>query len=216
MDTSLLVSLIALGGTFVATYVAANTARKTREQTEKLVDLKSELDELVALHIADVQAGHNERLKKLEFEHADQVSRKAKEREADAATLGKLLNTLQPAEIVDFLRNHDFGGAFLRSEIKALGLFLFEASQPDREFLIPELETRRKDLVETGRRLSSLLGYKTHPGVGDANSVLPPDLVNRKRPDWVDENASELNEVATEFVAIFDELVRTARATLIA
>jgi hypothetical protein len=213
-EIALAVALIALFGVMVNALVAANNARKRGELDEKLIQLKATLDQLNAVEMAKVQAEFSERLKLLEFDRSKQTADDDRKRKADAATLASILKTLEPNGIIAFLREHDFGGLFNRNDIAPLGRFIDQASQPDQEFLTSELEELRSRLVLLGRTLSNLIGAKTYPRHGNFNSVLPENLVNVERPPVIRENATKLNDTATDFVDSFDELVRKARSIL--
>ncbi len=213
-EIALTIALIALFGVMVNALVAANNARKRGELDEKLIQLKATLDQLNAVEMAKVQAGFSERLKLLEFDRSKQTADDDRKRKADAATLASILKTLEPDGIIAFLREHDFGGLFNRNDIAPLRRFIDQASRPDQEFLTSELEELRSRLVLLGHTLSSLIGAKTYPRHGNFNSVLPENLVNVERPPVIRENATKLNDTATDFVDSFDELVRKARIIL--
>ncbi len=213
-EIALAVALIALFGVMVNALVAANNARKRGELDEKLVQMKAKLDQLNAVEMARVQAEFSERLKLLEFDRSKQTADDDRKRKADAATLASIIKTLEPDGIIAFLREHDFGGLFDRNDIAPLGRFIDHASRPDQEFLTTELEELRSRLLLLARELSNLIGAKTYPRNGTLNSVLPEHLVNVERPPLIRENATKLNDTATDFVDSFDELVRKARSIL--
>lgn len=212
-EVALIAALLALLGVLVNALITANNARKSRELDQKLVRLKAQLDQLNAVDLIRVQSEHSERLKTLEFTRAQRAADDERKRQTDAATLAAIL-TVIPARLIQFLKQHDFGGTFNREELAPLDVFLSEAASPDREFLINELETLRTRLLESGRNLSKLIGFKTFPREHTFSSVLPAAALLGPRPDWVDDNASELNNAAEEFVSAFEELVRSSRARL--
>jgi hypothetical protein len=213
-EIALAVALIALFGVMVNALVAANNARKRGELDEKLVQMKAKLDQLNAVEMARVQAEFSERLKLLEFGNSQQAADEDRKRKADTATLASILKTLEPDGFIAFLRDHDFGGLFDRNDIAPLGRFIDLASRSDQEFLTSELEVLRSSLVSHGRELSNLIGAKTYPRHGTFSSVLPENLVNVERSPLIRENATKLNDTATDFVDSFDELVRKARSIL--
>lgn len=212
-EVALIAALLALLGVLVNALITANNARKSRELDQELVRLKAQLDQLNAVDLIRVQSQHSERLKTLEFTRAQRAADDERKRQTDAATLAAIL-TVIPARLIQFLKQHDFGGTFNREELAPLDAFLSEASHPDREFLISELETLRTRLLESGRNLSNLIAFKTFPREHTFSSVLPAEAVLGPRADWVDDNASELNNAAEEFVSAFEELVRSSRARL--
>lgn len=213
-ETALLIALIALLGTLANVLVNANNARKRGELDKKLVQIKAQLDQLNAVEIAKIQADLNERLNLIEFNRAQMAADDARKRTADTATLSSIIKILEPDNIIAFLREHDFGGIFNRDDVAPLHRFIDHASRPDQEFLIPELEEIRLQLLISARELSKLIGATTYPRHGSFNSVLPENLVNSERTSLIYKNAANLNAAATNFVDLFDKLVRKSRNIL--
>lgn len=211
-EVALGVALIALVGVLITALIAVLNARKRGDLDRQLLEVKASLDKLNSLELAKVQAEHSTKLKAIEQDRASQMAGEERRRNADAATLASILSILDPDRVIAFLRNHDFGGIYDREETEPLSKFLELSRRPDAEFLSPDLEQLRKSLAAAGKRFSSSLALNTHPRQGTYNSVLPESLINEKQPPWVDENAKELNDQATEFVEIFERLVRQARA----
>ena len=212
-DPAIVIALIALFGALINALVAANNARKRGDLDSRLLELKANLDKLNAVDLARVQAEHTTRLKELEFDRTDQRAKDDRRRSADTATLLTIIEVLQPDHIIAFLRTHDFSGIYNRDDTDPIFRFLELAKRPDNEFLNPELEIKRTRLIVVARSLSRSLGVKTHPRQGTFNSVLPETLINEERPQWVDDNAEELNRYSDEFVQSYEELVRSARLT---
>ena len=210
-EIALFVGLLALLGVLVNALVAANNSRKRGELDAKLVELKSRLDQFNALELAKVQAEHSVKLKTLEFDQTQHAASEEQRRSVDSANVAKLLEVLDPERVISFLRTHDFHGIFDRDECDSLFRFLEISKRPDAEFLEPELEALRSSLVSIGSKLSRLLALKTHPRQGTFSSVLPESQVNEERPAWVNKNADEINDSATAFVEVFEQLVRHAR-----
>lgn len=212
-EIALYVGLLALVGVLVNALVAANNARKRGELDAKLIEVKSRLDQFNAVELAKVQAEHSAKLKTLEFERAQYAAAEERRRTADSANLANLLAVLDPDHVISFLRTHDFSGIYDRDETDPIFRFIELSKRPDSEFLEPELEALRGSLVSVASKLSRLLALKTHPRQGTFGSVLPESLVNDERPAWVNQNADEINECATAFVAAFEDLVRRARVS---
>lgn len=178
----------------------------------QLLEVKANLDKLNALELAKVQAEHSAKLKAIEQGRANQNAAAERRRTADAATLKNILEVLDLDTVIAFLRSHDFGGLYDRESTEPLMRFLELSRRPDAEFLNPDLEQQRESLVETGGRLARLLALKTHPRQGTFSSVVPESMINEKHPPWIDQNAKEINDTATDFVASFEKLVRRARS----
>jgi hypothetical protein len=213
-ELALTVALVALFGVLVNAFVTAYSTRKRGSIDERLLKLKAELDQLNSKEMALVQAEHSERLKRLEFERAQDVADGERKRIADSKSLALVLEALNPQGVVAFLRDHDFGGTFDREDIAPLRKFINLSNGPEQAFLFSDLEQKRQQMAEEARVLSKLIALKTHPRQGNYNSVLPDDLVNEVRPDWVNRNAIEINDAATAFVGTFDQFVHQCRVRL--
>lgn len=213
-EIALVVALIALIGVLVNAFVAAYNARKRGIIDERLLRLKTEFDQFNAREMARVQAEHSETLKKLEFERTQELADNERKRKADLELFTSILELLNPQEVIAFLRKHDFGGMFDREEIAPLHYFVDISTSPEQAFLDADLDQQRIRMVERARRLSKLLGLKTHPRKGTCSSVLPENQVNEVRPTWVNENATKINDAATAFVQAFDEFVLQCREKL--
>lgn len=215
-EIAVIIALLALFGVLINALVAANNARKRGELDTKLLEIKSKLDQFNAMEIAKVQAEHSAKLKSLEFDRLQNAAAEERRRTADSANLTKLLEILDPNQVIAFLRTHDFNGIYDRNESDPLLRFLEMSKRPDSEFLAPQLEALRGSLLTVGSKLSQLLAFKTHPRQGTFSSVLPQNQVNEERPAWVNENAEEINGCATSFVEAFEKLVREARLSHVA
>lgn len=209
-------ALVALAGVLFTAFISVWNARKRGELDFRLLEIKSNLDKLNALELAKIQAEHSAKLKELDQVRSEQIALSERRRNADSATLIKVLEVLDPNRVIAFLRNHDFAGTYDREEVEPLLRFRELAERPDSEFLDPKLEQMRIMLVRLSARLAKALAMKTHPRQGTLSSVLPEHLINDIRPKWVDDNAVELNDCATEFVEAFENLVREARKAHIA
>jgi hypothetical protein len=213
-ELALVVALVALVGVALTAAATIYNARKRGAIDERLLRLKAELDQVNAREIAQVQAKHSERLKKLEFDRSQDSSDGERVRKIDSATFRKLLEFFDPQETIAFLRDHDFGGAFNRDYVSPLHNFVNVSSGPEHAFVSIELEHTRQPVVEAARTLSKLIGVKTFPTQGNLHSVLPSEYVNEMRPSWVTQNAAEINTAATKFVTSFEHLVKECRKKL--
>lgn len=123
--------------------------------------------------------------------------------------------SFEPA--VRLLREHDFGGPFLRKAIQPLYDFVETWGQPEKEFLDQELQAALTDLYRAACEMSNRLVEKTVPiGEGEYASVFSDSLrAAGPRPDWVREDARVLNEQANVFVPIYEQFLRLCRAKLL-
>ena len=126
------------------------------------------------------------------------------------ATLG-----FEPA--VRLLRDHDFGGPFLRKAIQPLFDFYETWDQPEKEFIDKELQAGLVALYGTARDLSNHVVEKTVPvGNGDYASVFSDNQrAAGPRPEWVLEEARVLNAQAHLFVPIYEKFMRLCREKLV-
>lgn len=129
----------------------------------------------------------------------------------DQALLKRLIRVLDPDGVVAFLREHDFGGTFMRSTTSPVLRFSNTWVGADKQFQDKEVEEKHKELVEAARELSGLIACKTSPIGGDAQSVVPQHFQGEKRPDWILRDAQELNDAADRFVEKFDEFIKISR-----
>ncbi|MCK2045599.1 MULTISPECIES: hypothetical protein [Chromohalobacter] len=129
----------------------------------------------------------------------------------DQALLRRLFRELDPDGVVQFLREHDFGGTFMRSSTAPVLRFADTWVGADKEFQDNEVEVKHKELVEAAKKLSGLIASKTSPISGDASSVVSKRFQGKERPEWILRDAHEINEAADLFVEKFDEFVKTAR-----
>lgn len=214
MDIALGVALLALVGTLVNGVVSVFNSRKRRELDRSLMKLQAKLDKLNATELANVQATYAEKLKKLEHVQALETEAGERRRKSDSDNLGRITSVLQPEHVTSFFKQHDFSGTYNREDTKPLYEFCRISKLPGSEFLTPELEEIRCSLVQLANDLANILGYKTHPRNEEFSSVLPEKYLNEVRPDWVDENAQEINECATEFAECYEKLIRNGRKRL--
>lgn len=129
----------------------------------------------------------------------------------------ELKTTLGFDPAVRLLRDHDFGGPFLRKAIQPLYDFYETWDQPEKEFIDQDLQAGLAALYQAVSELSNHLVEKTVPvGKGDHASVFSDNLrAEGPRPDWVREEACVLNEQARLFVPIYEQFMRQCRGKLV-
>lgn len=118
---------------------------------------------------------------------------------------------------IEMLRNHDFGNSFLRVAVQPLFNFVETWDSVDKEFIDKELEQHRRQLFDAACQMSSEICKRTVPvGDGSYASVLSDNVREQggRRPEWVREDARELNRVASAFVPRYEEFIRYCRQTL--
>jgi hypothetical protein len=132
----------------------------------------------------------------------------------DIEVFEKLLTLLPSNGVISFLREHDFGGQFLREDVAPLHTFVAIGKNPDNEFIDPALESERQLLLDSASKLAMTIAKYTAPNAVGNFSVLPNHLANTPRPDWVIRETAELNEAATAFVDQYDDFVRFCRTRI--
>ncbi|WP_457426032.1 hypothetical protein [Roseateles sp. P5_E7] len=130
----------------------------------------------------------------------------------------QLIHELNFDPAIRLLRDHDFGGAFLRTAIQPLYDFYETWDQPQREFVDADLQAGLKELYEAGASLSLHLVGKTVPvGAGGQHASVFSDQLRAQgvRPAWVLDEARVLNEEARKFVPLYENFVRRCRVKLV-
>lgn len=125
----------------------------------------------------------------------------------DVQLLQRLWRELEPDRVVPFLREHDFGGTFLRANTNPVLRFADTWVGGDKKFQERRIESAHQRLVSAAHSLSRLIALKTAPVTGDMQSAVPERFRGEQLPDWVRRDAVALNEAADNFVSAFDEFV---------
>lgn len=117
---------------------------------------------------------------------------------------------------VRLLREHDFGDAFSRGDIKPLYRFYEEWDTPEKEFRDSDLQAELAVLHAAASRMSNQLTQRTVPvGGGDSISVYPDrDRASGPRNAHVLEDARVLNEEARIFVPLYENFLRMCKKEL--
>jgi len=202
-----MVAGLALAGVLITALVAVGNARKRNALDERLLLLKTKLEG----DVTRLEQLHAEQLARLEHALTCEAEERARVRKADATRLKVLLEELDPAGLVAFLRDHDFGSSFVGERIMPLFRFADGSVDPHRDFLDARLQVLYQALVDSSRQLSNGLALKTAPKTATLHEVIPVGEFG-ERPKLAWEHAKQLNELATQFVEAFDRLVRAARA----
>jgi hypothetical protein len=134
-------------------------------------------------------------------------------RAADKKTLGEIVGIFESDDI-EFFRTHDFSNSFENARMDRLFILAGRQSGAQHEFLDPELEAIRRQLLTHARKFSQELGFDTF--VQDHNLTR-----SRVNTDWRNHDAvafykmtTGINDAASEFCQSFDVLIRAARLKL--
>ncbi|CAG2091171.1 MULTISPECIES: hypothetical protein [Xanthomonas] len=139
-------------------------------------------------------------------------------REHDRALYLQFLAELPVEPAITMLKDYDFGNAFKYTHMRSLFNFSETWDTVEKEFLDKKLEEQRKSLVTAAQELSIEFAKLTVPvGNGDFSSVFPDRLrAEGPRPEFVIEDARQLNRAARSFVPLYESFVRACRQKLMA
>lgn len=142
------------------------------------------------------------------------LSRTAGGNPNDIALFKELLELLPPTTIGEFLRNHDFCADFRPEEANALHQFAQYWGAPDHRFIDRMMESKRQKLYKNGFALASQIAQYTVPNRSGYISVVPNEIRGGPRPDWIRDQATQLNKTARAFSACYDSFVVDGRKRL--
>ncbi len=113
------------------------------------------------------------------------------------------------------LETHDFGNSFRLESLKDIDTFVDGWNCPEKSFINPDLEVKRKELWNKCHEFSWLLAKKSAPTRGGLHSVVPDQHRNDwDWPDWVDEDVRAVNETASEVFKLHQEFIKSMRVAL--
>lgn len=127
----------------------------------------------------------------------------------DLRLLAKLRELLGPADI-KFFREHDFLGSFPNEPMNRLFEYLETWTTVEHEFIDAEVGVAHGKFRKKAKALGLVLSkYTTNNG--DFSTVKPPGPQTGPTPDWVKEEAEEINQKASDFVEAHQEFLKFAR-----
>lgn len=132
--------------------------------------------------------------------------------------LFKRFQRVLPADpVIRFIKEHDFGDAFLKARIEPLIEFYTTWDTVETEFLDSKIQAKKKLLHSAAEKLSNEIVKGTVPVQPTGHiSVFPDSLraTGQARPDHVRDDAKTLNELSREFVPQYEEFIRLCRKKL--
>ncbi|WP_342151260.1 hypothetical protein [Methylorubrum sp. SB2] len=151
------------------------------------------------------------------FSHYPQFRSKVNEvRAHDRARYNELTALLRSDGVIGFLdRNNMAGFSFLEAKFEPLRQFCYEWNQPEREFLLPELEEIRRALWDKVNSYTDLLATETFPTRHPDRHTVPPEW-EHEQPERFWRVVKKFHELAGEIVTLHRDLIRTGKAQLIA
>jgi hypothetical protein len=137
-------------------------------------------------------------------------------RQHDRALFDEFMRTLPMEPTMLTIRDHSFGDAVRTDWIRPIYDFVGGWSGPDREFVDPGLEAKRKALYERFGAFSLAVGKHmvTDGEKGEFMTVFPREQRGGPRPDHVRKAAQELDELARPLYRDYEEFVRECRRKL--
>lgn len=142
-------------------------------------------------------------------------TRSSKSHPNDVDLFIKLQKLLPSDGPIQFIKDHDFGGAFYREKIEPFGVFNYEWDNPEHEFIDEELEKQRKELLSNSTEFMAAIGKNTSATSKGYQSVVPDHVRNSPIPDWVKRDIKEIHESADALVESHQKMVRMGRKKLI-
>lgn len=151
------------------------------------------------------------------FKHYPQFSNKLTDAQLhDKDLYDQLLRLLTSGGIINFLDTNNMAGfPFAYDKFYPLRDFYFEWSKPEKEFLLPELETLRSSLWHKINRYYELVGTETFALDANVNFRSVPSMWEIDQPDRFQRVVEEFHNLAREIVNLHGEFVRTGKRLLI-
>ncbi|WP_299017467.1 hypothetical protein [uncultured Photobacterium sp.] len=137
--------------------------------------------------------------------------------DADKVQFEKFLTEIPSDGLsIELLKEHDFGGSYHSQSIEQLKSFVEYGANPEKEFLDPELEKKRKFLWKKCHAFFYKLAQNSYSlGAGPVYSCIPdPYREAGNRPKHVEKQINELNDMATECFQLHKEFVLLVRRKL--
>jgi len=135
-------------------------------------------------------------------------------RETDKRVYEHLLKVLPWEGSIDFIRSNNFAGfSFQSDHLNQLFNFESNSANPAFEFVDPDLESYRCDLLKAVSKFTSLIAIETSPTHSPGcNSV--PEEWEYEQPERFQRVVKQLHDSAAEVVSTYEELIRTATRKL--
>ncbi len=113
---------------------------------------------------------------------------------------------------VNFIKKNDFGGSFLTSNLNDLGNFFNECENPLFEFIDPDLEGLRINLIESIDIFLTIIASETFPTNNNCNSI--PREMSVHDSKRFKEICNSINEKADKIYNDYETLIRTSMRKL--
>lgn len=134
--------------------------------------------------------------------------------ETDKKVYRVLVEILPWDRTITFLRTHHFAGAsFKRNDIKDISEFVYQCENPAFEFIDPDLEGLKLQLLEYVNEFTQCVGIETFPTHNVERNEVPPEW-EYEQPERFKRVVDTLNNTADLICETYDDLVRTATRKL--
>lgn len=132
----------------------------------------------------------------------------------DEGLYNRLTELLSKSGFIKFIKEQDFNESFLYDYLKPLNEFVITWDNTEYEFMNSNLEEQRIKLLKSAKLLSATVLNKTSWINENVQSAKPRHLLSHPMPDWVSKDAEEINQVADDFVKMFEEFIKFAKSKL--
>ncbi|MBN1397319.1 MAG: hypothetical protein JXA06_04725 [Bacteroidetes bacterium] len=130
----------------------------------------------------------------------------------DIVLYRKFIFLIPSATLIEFLKNHDFGGPFDSEILRPLDDFVAYWDNAEHEFVNSKIEKKKEMLLSVIHDFLSCIGHNTYPTHNDSQSI-PAEWQEDQRERW-NQARQELNKLADVVVEKHQELVRIAKNLL--
>jgi len=147
-------------------------------------------------------------LKKESFEYDDETLT------LDKQIFEKIRTDLLPQTgAIYFLRHNNFAGfSFKIENVEDLDKFEYECKNPDFEFLHPNLEKLRIELLEYVAHFTTLVGLETFP-TNNGRQTVPPEW-ETDQPERFWKVVNDFHETKHKICQTYDDLIKSGRRLL--
>lgn len=133
--------------------------------------------------------------------------------EEDRKVFAWLVLTLPYEGVVSLLDHEDFGTPFRLASLAPLYRFLHQAESPHNEFLDPDLEALRGELLSRVRAFTHYMSLNTFPMHNPDFQAVPREW-EEQQPQRYLETIDKLNELSNQAAVAYHVLVRETRRRL--
>lgn len=202
--------LTSVGGTAAVVGVLAWLGDKWLG-TKIEASVRHEYDKKIESHKAELEQKTAAALRTMEAHFQEAVDKKA----FDKDLFRQFLAVLPSSGSIEFIRGNNFAGfSFDRRQLGQLEDFAYGWDNVEHEFLDPELEAKRKELLaETGHFLREI-AINTFPMPKDVHRSSVPEEWERDQPKRFEEVVNKIHGLAATVVSIHADLVRLGRERL--